>query len=280
MVSNSESFFQRTLDEKTTEAIAAVQECVTAFLAADPGGRQKNATSASDAVNRIVKMLHPQDRPYWLTQLLSSLELAKNHHNDYNGIEAMQKIASELQPALIRHKWKLADIESAEGFDFDAIYSKYKGENKIPELFDEIIAAMTRIVESREIDSVKALNELLQVIATLKNARNGSYFATRNAWFFVATWFKNTGWELLSDIPVLGATVRGLRKTMEDMNDGMQNMHDQIQEDLGNQLIQGFPRLEYHAPYIPKLEYTEINSVENSTQQNVGPNPPSVPSEL
>ncbi len=277
MVSSSESFFQRTLDEKTTEAKAAVQECVIAFLATDVGGRQKSATTAHGAVNRIVEMLHPQDRPNWLTALLSSLELAIKNSNDLNGINAMQKIINDLQPALIRHKWKLADLESAEGFDFDAIYSKYKGENKIPELFDDIIAAMTRIVESREIDSVKALNELLRVIATLKNARNGSYFATRNAWFFVATWFKNSGWELLSEIPVLGATVRGLRKTLEDMNVGMQKMHDQMQEDLRNQLLHDFPRLEYHAPDIPKLEYTEINTVENSTLQTVSPNPPSVP---
>src|SRR3990172_9379433 len=89
-------------------------------------------------------------------------------------------------------------------------------------------AAMTEIVESGEIDSVRALDERKRIIATLQNARNGSYFATCNAWFFVATWFKNSGWELLGDIPVLGAAVRGLRKSLDDMNEGMQHLHDQI----------------------------------------------------
>jgi hypothetical protein len=269
LVSNSESFFQRTLDEKTAEARQAVQECVVAFLAQDGRGRQQSAISAYAAVKRIVDMLHPKDHPSWLTALLSSLAMAKDNFTDINGVNAMQKIANDLQPSLNRHKWKLADVESADGFDFDELYSKYKAENKIPELFDRIIAAMTSIVESGEIDSVKVLKELQRIIATLKNARNGSYFATRNAWFFVATWFKNSGWNLLSDIPVLGAVVRGLRETLDEMNEGMQNMHDQIQEDLHNQLVQDFPRLEYHAPEIPKLKHAVINTDENPLTKNL-----------
>lgn len=255
MVSNSESFFQRTLDEKTREAREAVQNCVVAFLAASTNSRSTAATEAYESVGRIIEMLHQSDRPAWLTDLHSNLRVAVSNHGDANGIRSVQKIANSLQNSLNRHKWRLADMSAADGFDFDAVFNKYKNENRIPELFDEIINALTAIIESGEIDSVRALDELKRVVATLQNARNGSYFATRNAWFFVATWFKNTGWEMLGDIPVLGAAVRGLRQTLDDMNNGMQNLHDQIQADLTEQLSQDFPRLEYNPPEIPRLEH-------------------------
>lgn len=257
MASHSESFFQRTLDEKTKEARDAVQDCIVAFLSPSSNGRQPAARTAVDAVGRVVDMLHPQDRPPWLDPLHSALKIAQSNHSDQQGIESIQRVANEYQRALNRHKWRLGDTEAATGFDFDAVYNKYKAENRIPELFEEIISALNDIIQSGKIDSVRVLKVLRRVLATLQNAKDGSYFATRNAWFFVATWFKNTGWEILGDIPVLGAPVRGLRQSLEDMNRGMENLHNQIQVDLQTQLSEDFPRLEYRAPEIPlpRLEH-------------------------
>jgi len=265
LVSNSESFFQRTLEEKTKEARAAVQSCVISFLSASPNGRQVAAQNAVDAVGRVVDMLYPNDRPPWLDPMHAALKIAHSNHNDQHGIKNIQHVANQYQGALNKHKWRLVDMDATTGFDFDSVYNKYKAENRIPELFEEIISALNDIIVSEEIDSVNALEELRRILATLQNAKNGSYFATRNAWFFVATWFKNTGWELLSDIPVLGAAVRGLRKSLEGMNDGMQNLHEQIQADLQAQLSQDFPRLEYHAPDLPRLEHRPDTDTEEST---------------
>ena len=265
MVSNSESFFQRTLDEKTKEARDALQTCIATFLSNSSNGRQPAAQAAIDAVGRVVDMLHPQDRPPWLDPLHAALKIAHSNHSDHQGIQNIQRIANEYQIALNRHKWRLIDIDATKGFDFDALYNKHKAENRIPQLFDEIISALNDIIASGQIDSVRAIDELRRILATLQNAKNGSYFATRNAWFFVATWFKNTGWEFLGDIPVLGAAVRGLRKSLEDMNDGMQNLHDQIQVDLQAQLSQDFPRLEYHSPELPRIEHRHGAQDEEST---------------
>jgi hypothetical protein len=261
LVSNSESFFQRTLEQKTKEAREAVQTCVVSFLTHSPNERQSAAKTAFDAVGRIVDMLHPRDRPPWLDPLHAALKVAHSNHHDQHGVQNIQRVANEYQVALNRHKWRLADVDAATGFDFDAVYDKYKAENRIPQLFDEIISALCDIIATGKIDSVRALDELRRILATIQNAKNGSYFATRSAWFFVATWFKNTGWEMLGDIPILGAAVRGLRKSLQDMNDGMQNLHEQMQADLQSQLSKDFPGIEYRAPEIPRLEH------EPATQQ-------------
>jgi len=262
LASNSESFFQRTLDEKTKEAREAVLACVVSFLMPSVNERQSAAQKAIEAVGRVVDMLHVQDRPSWLDPLHHALKTAKSHHSEMHGIKHIQRIANEYQPALDNHKWRLRDTDAAEGFDFDSVYNKYKAENRIPELFDGIIGTLAEIIESGAIDSVRALDELRRIVATLQNARNGSYFATQNAWLFVVTWFRNTGWELLGDIPILGSAVRGLRKSFEDMNDGMQNLHQQMKVDLEGQLSQAFPNLEYHSPEIPKLEHDPESKVE------------------
>ena len=116
---------------------------------------------------------------------------------------------------------------------------------------------MKEIVNSDAIDSVSvsALRELHKIIATLHAARKGSYFATRGAWYFVATWFKNTGWELLGSIPIAGSAVKGLQKTLDDTDKEMQQLHDKIQTELEQTIATDFPRLEYKRPELPAIEH-------------------------
>jgi len=251
---DSESFFSRTLDQKTDEARKAVDECIKQYLSHNPKKRDSAAQTAFAAVDRIFQLLHSNDHPAWLPLLHRDLNFAKNHSQDNNGVVAVLRIASELYPQLLNHQWNVGTSESASGFDFDAIYEKYRAECRISDLFDELIKNLKEIVASDAIDSVTALRELNKVIATLHSARKGSYFATRGAWYFVATWFKNTGWELLGTIPVAGSVVKGLQKTFEEGDVKMKALHDNIQSDFETQIASDFPRLEYRAPALPAIE--------------------------
>lgn len=254
MATPSETFFKRTLDQKTQEARDAVAMCIRQYLAPKPDQRHSSAKAAFEAIGRIIEMLHQTDRPDWLLQLQSRLEVATHHHSDSNGIEAVHAIASHLYPQLQRHQWHIGSEEDALGFDFDAVYERFRNESRLPDLFDEIIKCLKDLVDTDAIDSVRAIRELNNIIATLHRARIGSYFATRGAWYFVTTWFKNTGWELLSSIPVAGSAAKGLRKTLEDANKEMKSLHDKIQAELESQISADFPLLEYKQPVFPKLE--------------------------
>lgn len=212
-------------------------------------------------------MLHPGDRPQWLDRLHSALRAAHDNHESPHGIKHIHRVVSDYQRSLNTYQWNLVDVDATSGFDFDSVYNKYKAENRISELFDEIITALSEIARSGEIDSVRTLNELPRVIATLQRAKDGSYFATHGAWIFAATWFRNTGWELLGEVPVLGAVVRGLRKTLEDMEQGMCMLHEQMHHDIQTQLSQDFPQLEYHPPALPQLESRNDLEVQVSQHQ-------------
>jgi hypothetical protein len=67
-------------------------------------------------------------------------------------------------------------------------------------------------------------------------------------------WLKNTGWEALGDIPVLGASVRGLKTTLEKTNSAMQEMHTDMDEQLRESLKTELPTLKYYPPKLPAPE--------------------------
>lgn len=253
MTKTSELFFARTLEQKTAEARAAVAECISQFLSPKTTKRQPSAEAALAAVGRLLDMLHQTDHPAWLPRLHEDLVIANSHSGDQDSVRALHRITSELYPQLTRHEWNMGTPESASGFDFDAIYEKYRSECGIPELFDTLVKYLKEIVATDAIDSVTALRELNKIIATLHGARMGSYFATRGAWNFVTTWLKNTGWELLGRIPVAGDAVKGLRTTLKETNVQMDTLHDKIQADLEKQVATDIPRLEYNPPALPAL---------------------------
>lgn len=100
MSKDSESFFRRTLEQKTAEARKAVDECIKQYLGVGKDKRQPSAQAVLAAVERPSLLLHPNDRPPWSTALLQELSVADRNSSDDNGIVAMQRIVSELYPQL------------------------------------------------------------------------------------------------------------------------------------------------------------------------------------
>ena len=249
-----EQYFEQSLREKYSEAVKATDSCIQLFLTnrADDA-KQKQAVLAFKAVETLFDLLPRQHRPLWLNQLKSSLNTLKASPFSPTSLSAATSIATQLYPQMRGHDWRFDDGND-NGFDFDRIYEDYRDQNRISELFDEIVGWLQQIIDSGEIDSIRAVNELNHMIATLLAARAGSYFATRGAWYFFTQWMQNTGWELMGDIPVLGAAVRGLKQTLDDTNTAMEKMHNGIDAEFNENLTENFPRLEYKPPALPAPE--------------------------
>lgn len=257
MDSAAHKFLVATVTTKHNEAKQSVEKFLqTLFASGDGNARLSAVRDAINAVTVLQGVLHENYRPPWLAQILSSLRRFEKQHQQDNGFQAAKLVATSIYPEMAAHQWAFEDVR-ATGFDFDAIYENARDSNSISELFDEIINCLQQIVDSEEIDSVRMLKELESLIATLKNARRGSYLAVRGAWYFLVEWMKNTGWEVFGDIPVIGAAVRGLKTTMEKANTAMVQMHDDVYTQSLATMKTELPRLMYVPPDLPKADVAD-----------------------
>lgn len=248
------SFLVTTVTTKHNEAKKAVDKFLRVMFAS-PSTEAKTAAlqSAITAMDNLQSVVHENFRPAWIARLLTNLKQYAAQPTNATGINAVQLIATDNFPDMNAHQWDFAEPNAA-GFDFDRIFDDARHKSQIPQLFDEIIACLQEIIDSKAIDSIKIVNELAQLISTLKNAKQGSYVATRHAWFFLVEWLKNTGWEAFGDIPILGAPVRGLKTTLEKTNTGLVNMHVEMHEKIQESTNVDLPKLEYHPPALPAPE--------------------------
>lgn len=205
---------------------------------------------ANAAADNLISILHPSDRPSWLTTLRDQLSEAIQHSNNTNSVDPILTIAN-LKPQLDRHKWDMESLESHQAFDFDEIFERHRAESKIPELFEAVIDCLEQIVASGHVDSVSMVCELEEVIATLKKSKNGSYFSWRNGWIFFRAWMHNAKWEYLFKTPLLGPLMKSLHQTIKDCDAGMVKVEEETHEEIENKLSVEFPKLAYEPIALP-----------------------------
>lgn len=251
-----EELYRQSLRQKSAAAINTTREYVQSVYQDEPDVRTSIAKKAYRAVVDLRDLLPEGHRPQWLDELYRLLGIIERTQTGYDATAAFLEVSLRLFMEMKSHDWGFAETDQA-GFDFDQTFEKYRDQNRIPELFDKIADWLRKVVESGEVDSIRVINELNHIISTLSAARKGSYFATLGSWNFVTKWMKNTGWELLGGITVLGPIFRGLKQTLDETNEGMLEMHKEINTELANKLAADFPRLEYTPAELPALEATE-----------------------
>lgn len=247
-------FLITTVTAKHHDANQAVQQFLHVMFAnSDPDARKNAVQSAIAATVALEDVVHQNYRPQWLGLIISNLKRYQSQHQTQIGINAVHAVATTDFPAMQRHQWDFSDAQPS-GFNFDQILDDARTTNQIPQLFDKIIGLLQEIADSGAIDSIRIINELASVIATLKNAKNGSYLATRHGWDFLVAWLRNTGWEAFGDIPIIGAPVRGLKATLEETNTAMEQMHTDMHDKIVASTEAELPRLAYDPPKLPAPE--------------------------
>ncbi len=211
------------------------------------------AKAALDASMSLKQALALQDCPNWLEPLTRALVDFCNAPSNTRRTHSLLTAIGRYYGAAIEHKWSF-DFSGDKPFDFDALYRHYKSESRIPELTDKLVELLEQIVQAKKIDSLKIVHSLETIIATLKRNRKGSYFSVVCTWDFAASYLKNIAWEVFEGIPVLGAPVKALRSTMEEMDKEMDILHSGMQAELHEQLEAEFPALVYRPLALPGPE--------------------------
>lgn len=229
--SNGIEFYLRFLNQCLAEIRAAVDKLLLVL----PGNDQKQKVQALEAVRQAITNLlngvSPEDRPAWAKRLQNAVNTYLDGPARQVSGQRLLKGILESYHDLASHQWTISTEN--RGIDFEGVYRQYFEQSRIPELFDELIDKIARVIESGKVDSIRVLRALEQVMTTARRNARGSYFSTRGAWKFTAAAFENFLWEALSDIPTLGAAVRAVRKTYEDLEKQIGQLDSQVHAEIG-----------------------------------------------
>jgi hypothetical protein len=224
---------------------AELKQAVSEFLANVTGENAKQkedcAQMARQRVHEIRSLLAPGDVPSWLQTAINIFNAPRPNY-------PINQLLRDLIPliALINSfVWSSSSFDENTGIDFDQIYAKHKAENKIESLFDNIIDAIQKMIDSNSIDSVKILRALEHLIATLKRSKAGSYLSMMAGWDFLQSLFRNWIFEQIKSVPVLGPIISALQVTMAEMDSALDQMHQNMSKEVQANYNTKVPMLTY-----------------------------------
>jgi hypothetical protein len=185
-----------------------------------------------EAANNLSISLAAPDRPEWLKV---TIQWCKWYADNFARDDANNHLFNNLSPIrndLIQHEWALSESKIDADFHFDEMYERFKKESKLPEFFDALINTLEKMIASGEIDSIKSIASIQQLLSLLKQNKSGSYFSVMASWEFMGGFIKNTLWESLDSIPVVKQLKKGFEKTVGEMDIELDELHKSIAQEM------------------------------------------------
>lgn len=175
----------------------------------------------------LIDLLSSKDRPQWLNTVKSSCDNFMRSKDSFKLLNSLTLLKNKVD----NHDW-WTDNPTALGCDFDAIFKKYKDESRLNELFDSITSILEQMVTDGHIDSIRILDQLKKIIATIKKNKNGSYFSMMGTWNFFVHFMKNVLWDELTKIPLLGSLLKTLAEVTDEVDKELELVHKQVGEEV------------------------------------------------
>lgn len=191
-----------------------------------------------DASNELANVLANSDRPSWLTESIAfTLEYKEKNQTSESVASGsswrLLQRAMKIYGQAIAHKWDFdAQVGNEAKYDFDEIYQIYRESSDLTKLFDALIKILNEMIGSGEIDSLRAIKSLNELLGTIRQNKDGSYFSTMASWEFIKNFTKNYAWEQISSIPGVKSLKISFEKTMSDMDMEMEKLHKNISDEF------------------------------------------------
>lgn len=228
-------FYLRFLNEKSE----SFRTKLMAFIAVLPGqDAREKLNVAKDLRAAFVTLrdgLAEKDRPHWMHVFERPLHTYVERQDKPNVGPELLKALIQVHADIQAQRWEFVETRNVEPLDLDAIFRRYHEESRVPELFNELISQLTTIVEGGAVDRLSVIHELKRVIVTLSRSARGTHSSVNVAWQFTSRLFENFLWEALSDVPVLGASVRALRTTFDELDAEMTTLDADIRKEVALQ---------------------------------------------
>ncbi len=232
----NESFkvFMRFVQERHEEVKANINNMFSALVNEDKQLKIVTCQKTLESSEMLSRSLALADRPTWLDDIIRWCRwyTENANRNDCNNI-----LYNGLQPKIseiLAHKWSLGDNPTNADFNFDEIYERFKADSKLPDLFDSLISILDKMIASGEIDSIRAITSIQQLLSLLKQNKSGSYFSVMASWEFLGAFIRNSFWESLDLMPGVKQLKKAFEKTVSDMDIELEEIHNSIAQEMKN----------------------------------------------
>ncbi len=227
MNKTSIEFVTRLVVEKHNQVKSSLDSLLLIIAKEDKELKNKVVEKLLTDLQSLIDVVPQEGRPNWIGRLVS---FSRNYYKSKDTSTLLKQILT-IHSEIMNHNWRF-DQTGDLGFNFDAIFNKYKKESRLNDLFDSIVKILEKMISDGHIDSIRVLESLNKIIATIKRNKNGSYFSIMSTWQFFLHFMKNVLWEELTSIPVLGTLLKALETTANEMDQELVSLHQNIQKDM------------------------------------------------
>jgi hypothetical protein len=235
--------------------------------------KTEKARALITALDDLKRAIHSGSVPSWLPAMHRCVgRYTQTFLNDpaEASLSVMQKLI-ELAPQMNAQTW---DASSADGIDIAAISESLYQQSRIQEMFDELATQLQNIIDSGEIDSVKAIKTFEGLIATIRKNSHSDYFASRSMWEIVRRFFRNVVVEVAESTPGLRQAYKAACKTMVELDVRFADLQFQLRTGLNEKIVMELPNLprlkEEPDDDMPLLGFHPIQSVLHETESDDG----------
>lgn len=277
-------FYKRLLTERHKLLTESLLNFANQLQRESKVGKLDAAKDVQSKIKGLRDGLPGSDVPSWLTTIQTEVDRYVQSNGD-TGLAVLVALM-ETYNAVHQHKWGFVDEPLKGAVDFASIYQQAYSESRIPALFEELIAQINALIASGAIDSVKAIQRLEKLVATLRKNVRGDYLSTLGTWKVLRTLGVNLGLESLESIPIVKQITKAVRKTFADLDIEFKHVAETFNRRLSEQLPHDLPPLlEAHKeplmlPSAPDADFIEAEFIAEAGDNGKHPAPQTPPSTI
>ena len=261
-MSESTKLLQRLISERNEVMRAAISYFIKTISLENRDSKIAAARSCEDAVESLCSILARNDRPQCILSLKAILKSYINQ--SANDIDIGQRTIEALVgilPSINQQEWHFLDQESP-AVDFQAVYREFYDGSRVPDLFEQLINQLQQIIDSREIDSVRVLEALNTLIATVRRNSRQDVLAAYGTIGFAKTFLNKFLWAVLDEIPGVKVISKAIRETINELDDEFTDMQTRASERVADLVKERMPAgFDYFPKALPPAgEHTERSS--------------------
>jgi hypothetical protein len=221
--------FQRKLKQYQSEIIQICSDLEVIITGDNTNEKNTKIGTLIAACTKLIE-LGDSDTPQWVNQINEkSQDLIKDFGN-LNKRRKLIDIIHQLRTEMTLHDWKIGGYDSKT--NFESIYQKYKEESKLPDLFDELILLIEKMLSDSSFDLGKAENKFKFLLTVIRTNINKSFYSDQSVVNYLLYFIKEFLLNLSSRIPgvkeFLDAMIATAKKIKEEMDETKTKTEDEV----------------------------------------------------